>query len=235
MDEGVGIDAIIAFSKAFALVPHDRLLTKLAASGVDSRVVVWIGEFFVGRSTQRVRVGRKLSKEVKVNSGVPQGSILGSLLFLAYVNDIWRNIDSSIRLFANGCKIYRKITNKNDKKCCRRIWTPWGELTVENGMKINPGESKAIRFTRALVKNPFGYCLGDQTFPEANSFKYLGIILRSDLNWVDQENYTAQKDWKVFHFVMRVLEKVNRNTKSSAYTSLALLILNIGLHARIYA
>jgi len=101
LDEGVGIDAIIIdFSKAFDLVPHDRMLTKLAASGVDSRVVVWIREFFVGR-TQRVGVGGQLSKEVKVTSGVPQGSVLGPLLFLVHVSDIWRNIDSSIRLFAD--------------------------------------------------------------------------------------------------------------------------------------
>ena len=114
LDEGVGIDVIIIdFSKAFVLVPHDRLLTKLTASGMDSRVVVWIREFLVGRR-QRVGVGGQLSKEVKVTSGVPQGSVLGPLLFLVYVNEIWRNIDSSIRLFADGCIIYRKITNKND-------------------------------------------------------------------------------------------------------------------------
>ena len=65
LDEGVGIDAIIIdFSKAFELVPHNRLLMKLAASGVDSRVVVWVTEFLVGR-TQRIRVGGQLSKEVK--------------------------------------------------------------------------------------------------------------------------------------------------------------------------
>ena len=94
MDEGVGIDAIIIdFSKDFDLVPHDRLV----ASGVDSRVVVWVREFLVGR-TQRVRVGGRLSKEVKVTSGVPQRSILDPLLFLVYVNDICRNIDWSVRL-----------------------------------------------------------------------------------------------------------------------------------------
>jgi hypothetical protein len=94
LDEGVSIDAIIIdFSKAFDLVPHDRLLMKLAASGVDSRIVVWVREFLVGR-TQRVRVEGQLSKEVRVTSRVPQGSVLGPFLFLAYVNDIWVNIDS---------------------------------------------------------------------------------------------------------------------------------------------
>ena len=64
---------------------------------------------------------------------------------------------------------------------------------VENGMKINRGKSKVIRFTSARVKNPLGYSLGDQKIPEASSCKYLGIILRSNLNWVDQVNYVVQK------------------------------------------
>jgi Reverse transcriptase (RNA-dependent DNA polymerase). len=64
LDEEVGIDTIITdFSKAFDLVPHDRLVMKLVASGVDSRVVVWVREFFVGR-TQRVRLGGQQSKKV---------------------------------------------------------------------------------------------------------------------------------------------------------------------------
>jgi Reverse transcriptase (RNA-dependent DNA polymerase). len=72
---------------------------------VDPRVVVWVSEFLVGR-TKRVRVEGQLSKEFKVTSGVPQGSIFGPLLFLVYVNDIWRNTDSSIRLFADDFIIY---------------------------------------------------------------------------------------------------------------------------------
>ena len=96
LDEEYTVDAIIiGFSKAFDLVPHDRLLTKLAASSSDSRVVVLLREFLVGR-TQRVIVGEQLSKAAKVTSGVPQTSIFGPLFFLVYVNDIWRNIDSTL-------------------------------------------------------------------------------------------------------------------------------------------
>ena len=144
LDEGVGIDVIIIdFSKAFDLVPHDWLLTKLEALGVDSRVVIWVWKFLVGR-TQKVRVGGQLSKEVTETSGVLQGSILGPLLFLVYVNDIWRNINSCIRLFVDDCIIYRKITNKNDIEKLQKDLDILGECAVENGMKINPGKCKAI-------------------------------------------------------------------------------------------
>ena len=105
LDNGDRTDAIIIdFSKAFDIVPQSRLLTKIANSGVDSRVVVWIGEFLLGR-TQRVRVGRQLSEDVRVTSGVTQWGVLGPLLFLAYVNNIWRNTESTIRLFADDCNL----------------------------------------------------------------------------------------------------------------------------------
>jgi len=108
MDNGDRIDAIeVDFSKAFDSVPHDRLLMKIAISGVDSRVVAWVREFLLGR-TQTDRVRGQLSEEVRVTSDVEQGSILGHLLFPAYVSDIWRNIVSTIRLFADDCVIYIK-------------------------------------------------------------------------------------------------------------------------------
>jgi hypothetical protein len=100
---------------------------------------------------QRVRVGGKLS-EVRVTSGVPQGSVLGPLLFLAYVNNIWRNIESTIRLIADDCVIYRKITNKEDTERLQKDVDRLGVWAVENEMKINPSKSKAVRFTRTRVK-----------------------------------------------------------------------------------
>jgi len=79
---------------------------KIAISGVDSRVVAWVREFLLGR-TQRVKIGGQLSEEVRVISGVPQGSVLRPVLFLAYVNDMWRNLQSTIRLFADDYVIYK--------------------------------------------------------------------------------------------------------------------------------
>jgi len=139
---------------------------------VDSKVVVWIREFLLGR-TQRVRVGGQLSAEVTVKSGVSQGSVLGPLLFLAYVNDIWRNMESTISLFADDCVIYRKIINNEDVNKLQKELNRLGEWAVENAMKINPSKSKAVRFTRARVKDPLNYSLMGTLIPEASSCKYL--------------------------------------------------------------
>jgi len=87
-------------------------------------------------------------------------------------------------------------------------------------MKINPNKSKAPGFTTARVKEPLNYSLGDQKIPEACCCKYLGIIIRSDLSWANQVNYTVQKAWKALHFVMRMVKRGNKNTKSLVYTSL---------------
>jgi len=71
-------------------------------------------------------------------------------------------------------------------------------------MKINPSKCKAVRFTRAKAKDPLNYTLGDQLIAEANICKYLGIILRSNLNWADHVNYTVKKAWKALYFIKRI-------------------------------
>jgi hypothetical protein len=80
-------------------------------------------------------------------------------------------------------------------------------------MKINPNKSKALSFMSAQVKDLLNYSLGDQKIPEANCCKYLGLIIRSDLSWDDQVNYTVQKVWRVPHFIMHIVKKGNKNTK----------------------
>jgi hypothetical protein len=142
---------------------------------------------------------------------------LGPLLFLAYINDIWINIESNIRLFADDCVIYRKITDSRDIEKLQKDLNKLGKWAVENEMKINPDKSKAVSFTKARVKERLRYYYGEQLIPEASSLKYLGIIIRNDLNWADHVNYTLRKAWKALHFIMRILRKVNNNMKRLAY------------------
>jgi hypothetical protein len=75
------------------------------------------------------------------------------------------------------------------------------EWAVENEMKVNPGKNRAVSFTKASVKERIRHYFGDQLVPEANSLKYLGIIIRSDLNWADVD-YTLRKARKAFNFIM---------------------------------
>ena len=77
--------------------------------------------------------------------------------------------------------IYRKMINNGEVEKLQEDLDRLGEWTVENAMKINPSKSKAVRFTRARVKDPLNYSLMDALIPEASSCKYLGIILRSEL------------------------------------------------------
>jgi len=132
-------------------------------------------------------------------------------------------MESTIRLFADNCVIYRKIINNADMEKLQK--DRLGEWAVENAMKINPSKTNAIHFTRARVKDPQNYSLMSSLIPEASSCKYLRIILSSELIWVDQVNYAVEKVWKSLHFTMRILKKGNSNTKSVPYMSLVRPIL----------
>jgi len=123
-----------------------------------------------------------------------------------------------------------KIIFSWDKTSCILIhrYQPFGGkcyLHYKNWTQIpNP---IAVSCTKARVKERIRYYIGDQIIPKASSFKYLGIIIRSDLNWADHVNQTLLKAWKVLHFVMRILRKGN-NTKYLAYTALVGPILEYG-------
>ena len=141
-----------------------------------------MGKGISPRSFAESSINGQLYEEVRVTSGVPQGSVLGPPLFLAYVNDIWRNTESNTRLFADDCIIHRKTMDSCGIVKLQKDLNRLGELAVESETKINPGKIKAASFTKARVKERIRYYCGDQLIPEASSFKYLGISIRSDLN-----------------------------------------------------
>lgn len=114
IDRGVQIDAVfLDFRKAFDVVSHSLLLTKLSYLGIPSRLLGWIQDYLYARR-QRVLINGVTSQSVQVLSGVPQGSVLGPLLFLVFVNDLPSELCSRVRLYADDCVLYRSVTCAND-------------------------------------------------------------------------------------------------------------------------
>ena len=110
IDDGQPIDvAYLDIAKAFDTVNHEILLMKLEAAGISGAILAWCSGFLRNR-TQRVKVGCVLSEAAIVKSGVPQGSVLGPLLFLVYINDIAQtSTTSDIKIFADDTKIFKRV------------------------------------------------------------------------------------------------------------------------------
>ena len=106
-------NAILDFTKAFDKVPHKRLIHKLNYYGISGSIATWIETFRIGRTQQVVVNGAKSSYTI-VTSGVPQGAVLGPLLFLLCINDLPDNLSTSVRLFADYCILYTPIRTQND-------------------------------------------------------------------------------------------------------------------------
>ena len=113
IDKGEAFDTIyLDFRKAFDSVPHERLLLKLEAYGISGQIILWIRNFLTNRE-QTVRVGSDFSEPSKVLSVIPQGSILGPVLFTIFINDLPEGIDSFCKIFADDTKVYNTIKNAN--------------------------------------------------------------------------------------------------------------------------
>ncbi|XP_069105722.1 uncharacterized protein [Argopecten irradians] len=115
LDSGSNIDVIyLDFGKAFDKVSHRFLIHKLRSYNIGGKILSWITAF-LANNVQSVTVNGQLSTELPVTSGVPQGSVLGPILFLIYVNDMPDMLDCTIKLFADDTKLSAKITSDDDR------------------------------------------------------------------------------------------------------------------------
>ena len=135
---------IMDFAKAFDKVPHRRLLYKLEYYGIRGSTHKWTSSWLSQRS-QKVVLDGQASDPVLVLSGVPQGSVLGSILFLIFINDLPENIRSSVRLFADDCVLYRNIKSPIDCKILQDDLNSHAQWETDWQMKLNVAKCHSMR------------------------------------------------------------------------------------------
>ena len=137
------------FSRAFDTVPHMRLTSKLSSLDIVGPIQKWIQAFLTGRTMSVVVDGEK-SEPVSVLSGVPQGTVLGPLLFLIYINDMPNVISSGtyIHLFADDCLNYRYISSLDDQVILQRDIVALQGWAERWGMRFNPSKCNILHIHR---------------------------------------------------------------------------------------
>ena len=135
---------IMDFANAFHKVPHRRLLYKLDYYGIRGSTHKWITSSLSGRF-QKVVLGGQASDPVTVLSGVPQGSVLGPVLFLIFINDLPENIRSSVRLFADDCVLYRNIESPTDCQILQDDLNSLAQWEADWQIKFNVAKCHSMR------------------------------------------------------------------------------------------
>ena len=232
-DLAKGIDAreqhdviLLDFTKAFDKVPHRRLLYKLQFYGIQGLLNNWIATFLQDRTQQVILEGAS-SKIADVTSGVPQGSVLGPLMFLLYINDLpeYLTSDTKVRLFADDCMLYRKITSEQDSAALQQDLNALQQWEQDWLMKFNPPKCQVISVTKKQKLITKAYYLHGQTLSRADTAKYLGVHLTKNLSWNHHVDALCKKANSTSAFLRRNINACPRKTKILCYTTLLRPIL----------
>ena len=194
MQEGIQNGVVVMdFAKAFDKVAHNRLLYKLSSYGVKGNTLGWIGSFLCGRS-QKVVLEGKSSSSVPVLSGVLQGSLLGPVLFLIYINDLPEYVsNSAVRLFADDTRLYLTIHNSSD---CDKLQEDLNNLERWESdwqMSFHPEKCEVIHITTKKTPILHTYSLHGHILSSVPKIKYLGVHISQDLKWNSHINSTSLK------------------------------------------
>ena len=210
--------------KAFDSVPHSLLLDKLATlnGNLCPHLLRWIHSYLSERS-QVVAVGGELSTVKKVLSGVPQGSVLGPLLFTIYINDVAERISpsSSISLYADDISLYRSIRSPADYTVLQAdITTIVACVEEEKHLNFNTSKCSAMLISRKrslTITPPPLYIKAGVAVEQIHSVKHLGILLTSDLTWNEHINRICNKTRRLIGLLYRRFHHCNPNLMLRLY------------------
>lgn len=213
-------DAIFMdFSKAFDKVSHHKLLHKLGYIINNTKLLAWISAFLRDRR-QFVTLNRTSSDIVPVDSGVPQGSVLGPLLFLLFINDIVDNISVHVKLYADDCVLYNTINTIQDQIILNNDFSKVITWCEQWQMTVNFEKTVFMRITHKKCPLLFSYSTNNITLSEVMHYKYLGLWITNNLSWTKHiDTVTASALRKLF-FLRRSLKSATPNVRSLAYNSI---------------
>ena len=210
---GVTDTIYLDFAKAFDTVPHRRLLAKLKSYGVDGNILDWVEAFLTGR-TQVVKVNGESSFPAPVLSGIPQGSVLGPLLFVLYINDLPENIISNVFLFADDTKMFRKIISENDSIIVQNDIETLEQWTNDWLLKFNIKKCHVLTIGKhENIQHTHRYTLENSELEHVAEEKDLGVTFDSELTFEEHISMKVNK-------ANAILGLIRRSFSSRNYTLL---------------
>ena len=225
IENGMDVDVIYTdYSKAFDSVSHSKLLHKLDGLGIGQTVLGWLKDFLSGRQ-QRVRVGESFSHWVEVKSGVPQGSVLGPALFLAFINDLPENITGgNIKLFADDAKIYRSTNSEDDSKVLQHDLDSLVNWSSKWSLNLNPSKCKVLHASKNPRESHQQYSIdtGNQVIQlEKCAFeKDLGVFVDEKLSFETHIGNVVKTANRVTGIIRRQFKYIGHEVFVNLYKSL---------------
>ena len=206
IDVGSPVDIIyLDFQKAFDKVPHQRLLLKLKAHGIGDSITDWIEQWLTDRR-QRVVVDGEVSNWKSVLSGVPQGSVLGPILFLIYINDL---DDSNVLKFADDTKLFRKVNTDGDKQHLQNDLDRLVKWSEKWQMLFNFGKCKCLHTGHRNLN--VNYRMGDTVLGTTVKEKDLGVTISADMKVSEQCGIAASKGNQILGLIRRNITYKGKN------------------------
>lgn len=212
LDNGYNIDTIfLDYQKAFDTVPHKRLVCKLKAYGIQGNLLDWIESFLVKRR-MRVGVRGQFSDWCSVDSGVPQGSVLGPILFLVYVNDIPEMVDCKLKMFADDTKIWNSVKNMTDNMLLQEDLDKLSEWSKIWLLKFHVGKCKRMHIGRTNAKFEYSMKDGDgrRILEEVDEEKDIGVWISNNMKPTKQCIRAALKATNVMRSVKKSFSYIDK-------------------------
>ena len=196
LEEGNNVDAVyLDFSKAFDKCDHGILLHKIKKLGIKGKLGKWLQNFLNGRK-QAVIVDRIRSEWSKIVSGIPQGSVLGPILFLIYISDIGEDLSAKALVYVDDTKIKQRVNNEEDVENLQKELEKLDEWATENNMKFNGKKFQVVRYGRnEELKNNTEYFSGayEEIIERFETIRDLGVQLSDDASFNEQIEKVCKK------------------------------------------